>query len=309
MTGTVRLLVRPLAAALALGAAAAATPALAAMRVVTTTPGLAALAREVGGDRVAVESLSRGVADPHFVDANPMLAVKLRNADLLIDVGLELEVGWLPPLVTQARNPDVQPGGKRRLTAAAAVQALDLPTGPVDRSQGDLHPGGNPHFLTDPRRGLQVAAAIAERLAALDPAGAAAYRANLAAFREKAGAAVAGWEAELAPLRGRRLFTQHRTLSYFLDWSGLRSAGELEPRPGVPPPPGHLAQLVELARRDGVKAIVVENYYDTRSAEVVAGHAGARLVRIPGDVGGEAGAATYLDYVGLVVTRIAGALR
>jgi len=279
------------------------------VRVVSTTEGLAALAREVGGARVSVESLSRGVADPHYVDANPMLAVKLRKAELLLDVGLDLESGWLPPLVAQSRNAEIQPGGKRRLTAADAVQVLDAPTGAVDRSMGDLHPGGNPHYLADPRRGLQVAAAIAARLAELDPEGAEAYQASFAAFEARAEAAMAGWRAALAPHQGRKLFTHHRTLSYFLDFSGLASAGELEPRPGVPPPPSHLAGLVKLAKAQEVRAIVVENYYDSRSAETVARHAGVKLVRIPGDVGGERGAGTYLEYVGLLVERIAGALR
>jgi zinc/manganese transport system substrate-binding protein len=283
--------------------------AAAALHVVTTVPGLAALAQEVGGKRVEAESLSRGVQDPHFVDANPMLAVKLRGADLLVDVGLELEIGWLPPLVTQSRNADIQPGGKRRLTAASAIQVLDVPTGPVDRSMGDLHPGGNPHFLNDPRCGLEVAGAIAARLAQLDPAGAAEYQANLAAFKQRLQAARAGWEAQLAPLKGRKVFTQHRTLSYFFDWSGLVPDGELEPRPGVPPPPSHLAELVQVAQRDGVKEIVVENYYDTRSAEVVARHSGGRVVQIPGDVGGEPTVKTYQDYVGTVVARIAGGLK
>jgi zinc/manganese transport system substrate-binding protein len=296
-------------AAAVLGAAVLApSPALAAFKVVTTTPGLAALVREVGGGRLDVESLSRGVQDPHFVDANPILAVKLRNADLLVDEGLELEIGWLPPLVTQSRNPDIQPGGKRRLTAAQAIQVLDVPTGPVDRSRGDLHPAGNPHFLTDPRRGLEVADAIAQRLAQLDPAGAGVYQAAAAAFRNKLQADMSRWQAKLAPVKGRKIFSQHRTLTYFLDWSGIVTAGEVEPRPGVPSPPSHLAELVVLARREGVKAIVVENYYDSKSAEVVASHAGLKLVQIPGDVGGEPGVDTYPKYLELVVTRIAGAL-
>jgi zinc/manganese transport system substrate-binding protein len=297
------------AAAAALAAAAPAPARAAGLHVVTTVPGLAALAQEVGGDRVQAESLAKGVADPHFVDANPMLAVKLRNADLLVDVGLELEIGWLPPLVTQSRNAEIQPGGKRRLTAASAIQVLDVPTGPVDRSMGDLHPGGNPHFLNDPRRGLKVAAAIAAKLAELDPAGAAKYQANLAAFQKKADAAITGWNAQLAPLKGRKIFSQHRTLTYFLDWSGLVSAGEMEPRPGVPPPPSHLAELVVQAREQNVKEIVVENYYDTKSADAVARHSGAKLVLIPGDVGGEQAASTYLDYVGLMVNRIVGGLK
>ena len=143
------------AAALAVPARAAAAP-----KVVTTVEGLAALAREVGGDRAQVESLSRGTQDPHFVDANPMLAVKLRNADLLVDVGLDLEIGWLPPLVNQSRNAQIQPGGARRVTAATFVHVLDVPTGPVDRSMGDLHPAGNPHFMDDPR--AAVAAGVVE---------------------------------------------------------------------------------------------------------------------------------------------------
>ena len=299
------------ALALASVASALATPvrAAAAVKVVTTTEGLAALAREVGGDRVEVESLSRGIQDPHFVDANPILAVKLRNADLLVDVGLDLEIGWLPPLVNQSRNAEIQPGGPRRLTAASAVQVLDVPTGPVSRAQGDLHPGGNPHFLTDPRRAQQVAAAIADRLAALDGAGAAQYRKRLDDFRKRLTAADSRWQAQLAPLKGRKLFTRHRTLTYFLDWSGLVSAGELEPRPGVPPPPAHLAELVGVAQREGVKGIVVEDYYDTKSAEVVARHAGAKIVQIPGDVGGEPGVGTYEKYLDVLVSRIGGALR
>jgi zinc/manganese transport system substrate-binding protein len=279
------------------------------LKIVTTTEGLAVLARDVGGKRASVESLSRGVQDPHFVDANPMLAVKLRNADLLVDVGLELEIGWLPPLVNQSRNAEIQPGGKRRLTAASAVTVLDVPTGPVDRSRGDLHPAGNPHFLTDPRRALQVAAAIAQRLSDLDAGGAAEYQANLAALRGRLDAAAARWQGQLAPVKGKKIFSQHRTLTYFLDWSRIVSAGEIEPRPGVPAPPSHLAELVGLAQREGVKAVVVEDYYDTRSAEVVARHAGAALVRIPGDVGGEPGMKTYEQYLDAVVGRVAGALR
>jgi zinc/manganese transport system substrate-binding protein len=297
--------------ALLAGALAAILPAAAAAatKVVTTTEGLAALAREVGGDRVQVESLSRGVQDPHFVDANPILAVKLRNADLLVDVGLDLEIGWLPPLVTQSRNGQIQPGGPRRFTAASAVEVLDVPTGPVSRAQGDLHPGGNPHFLTDPRRALQVAGGIAAKLSALDGGNAAFYRERLADLEKRLHAAEARWERDLAPVKGRKIFTRHRTLTYFLDWSGLVSAGELEPRPGVPPPPSHLAELVRVAQSEGVKVISVENYYDTKSAEVVARHSGAKIVRIPGDVGGEPGLDTYEKYLDAVVARIAGAAR
>jgi zinc/manganese transport system substrate-binding protein len=296
-------------AALACSAVAVPSRATAAVKVVTTTQGLAALAREVGGDKIQVESLSRGIQDPHFVDANPILAVKLRNADLLVDVGLELEIGWLPPLVNQSRNGAIQPGGPRRLTAASAVGVLDQPTGPVSRAQGDLHPGGNPHFLTDPRRAEKVAAAIAGRLSAIDAGNAAYYSQRLQEFRKRLAADEGRWQGELAPVKGKKLLTRHRTLTYFLDWSGLVSAGELEPRPGVPPPPAHLADMVGVAQREGVKAISVENYYDTKSAEVVARHSGAKIVQIPGDVGGEPGVDTYEKYIDTVVNRLAGGVK
>jgi zinc/manganese transport system substrate-binding protein len=300
---------RTLVTAIASLILAAPAPAAATLRVVTTTEGLAALTREVAGDRAEVESLSRGVQDPHFVDANPILAVRLRAADLLVDVGLDLEIGWLPPLVNQSRNAAIQPGGARRLTAASAVSVLDVPAGPVDRSAGDLHPGGNPHFLTDPRRAVQVAQAISARLAQLDPAGAAVYAERTAAFRKRLEADEARWLAELRPFKGRKVFVHHRTLTYLLDWSGLVDAGEMEPKPGTPPPPAHLAELVTVARRDGVKACLVETYYDTRSDELVARLSGAKVVVLPGDVGGDPEARTYPRYMDLVVRRIVAALQ
>src|SRR5512138_645868 len=305
---------RPTLRSLALlvaGATAIASPlrATAAVKVVATVPGLAALAREVGGDKVEVESLARGAQDPHFVDANPMLAVKLRNADLLVDVGLDLEIGWLPPLVNQSRNAQIQPGGSRRLTAASAIQVMDVPAGPVSRAQGDLHPGGNPHFLTDPRRAGQVAAAIADRLAQLDPKDAAYYAQRKQELQKRLADDDARWQAKLAPVKGRKVFTRHRTMTYFFDWSGVVSAGELEPRPGVPPPPAHLADLVGVAKRDGVKAVLVEDYYDTQSAQVVSRYAGAKIVQLPGDVGGEPGIDGYEKYMDVVVDRVAGALQ
>ncbi|HYQ80309.1 MAG TPA: metal ABC transporter substrate-binding protein, partial [Anaeromyxobacteraceae bacterium] len=194
-------------------------------------------------------------------------------------------------------------------TAASAVAVLEIPSGPVDRSQGDLHPAGNPHFLTDPRRALKVAEAIAARLAQLDPGGAAGYQANLGAFSRRVAEARARWEAELAPLRGRPIVTRHRTLTYFLDWTGLRLAEVLEPKPGVPPPPSHLADVVGVVKREGVKAVVVENYYDPKSGELVARLGGAKLVIIPGDVGGVPEAKGYLEYVDTLVRLVAGAVQ
>lgn len=300
---------RTVAAALFALLALAPARAAAALKVVTTTEGLAALAKEAGGDKVQVQSLSRGIQDPHFVDANPTLAVKLRQADLLIDVGLDLEIGWLPPLVNQSRNPDIQPNGPRRLIAANYIHVLDVPTGPVDRSMGDLHPAGNPHFMDDPRAAVAVVAGIGKRLAELDPANAAAYARRSADFQRRIDADLARWKAAFAPLRGRPIVAQHQTMSYLLDWTGLRAVGYLEPKPGVPPPPSHLADIVQIVKAQGVKAILVENYYDTRSADVVARHTGARVVLIPGDVNGVPGANTYEAYIETLVRLVSGAER
>ncbi len=294
--------------ALALAASWAA-PAAATVNVVTTTEGLAAVVREIGGDRVKVTALSRGIQDPHFVDANPSLAVKLRNADLLVDVGLELEVGWLPPLVTQSRNGAIQPGGPRRLTAASAITPLDVPTGPVDRSQGDIHPSGNPHFLTDPRRVLQVAAALAARLSALDPDGAPYYRERLASFQARVAAAEKGWREKLAPFQGRSVVTQHRTLTYLLDWAGLRAAGFLEPRPGVAPPPSHVASLAGIVKAAGVKGVLVEAFYDRRSADQLHDLSGVKVIVIPGDVGGTRDASDWFAYVDVLVRSLVQAVQ
>ncbi len=300
------------AAALAL-ATLVPSSASAALKVVATVEGLASVAREVGGDRVEVTSLARGIQDPHFVDANPNLAVKLRQADLLVDVGLDLEIGWLPPLVNQSRNPGIQPSGSRRLTAASVVPVMEVPRGPVDRSMGDLHPAGNPHFMSDPRRVELVAAALAARLTELDAAGAATYQGRLAAFRGRLVQAEAGWQTALAPVRGREVIAHHNSLTYFLEWAGLKAVGYLEPKPGITPPPAHLAELVGIVKSQGVKAIFLENFYDSRSADVVARHAGARVVQIPGDVGGFKDEGGVLDpkdwfaYMDALVKLVAGA--
>ncbi len=277
--------------------------------VVATTPGLAALAQEVGGDRVEVESLSRGVQDPHFVDPNPTLAVKLRRADLLIDNGLDLEIGWLPPLVNQSRNPNIQPTGSRRLTAASFVHVKDIPVGPVDRSMGDLHPAGNPHFISDPEDAEAIAAGIAAKLSQLDPAGAGTYSARAADFKRRVDAALVRWRAELAPFRGREVVAEHQTMSYLLDWTGLVAAGYLEPTPGITPPPSHLADIIQVVRARGVKAILVENYYDPKFGQAVARYTSAKLVLIPGDVGGMPGTDTYERYVDGLVKLIRDAVR
>jgi zinc/manganese transport system substrate-binding protein len=279
--------------------AALAAGARADLRVVATVPDLAAIAQEVGGKHVTVTSLSLGTQDPHFVDAKPSLVLELNQADLLLAIGLGLEVGWLPTLQTGARNAAIQVGGHGFLDCSGMVQLLDVPTGQVDRSQGDIHPGGNPHYLYDPRVAVRVAAGIGKRLAELDPQTAAEYTRGADAFRARIDQARAGWERRLAAARGLPVITYHRSWVYFADWLGLDQVGTLEPKPGIPPSPAHVARLLGLARSRGVKLVILEDYYPDDTARLVAAKLGARLVRVPG------GAARGQSYVDVAEARVA----
>jgi zinc/manganese transport system substrate-binding protein len=189
------------------------------------------------------------------------------------------------------------------------VRVRDIPTGPVDRSLGALQPAGNPHFINDPRAAEAVVAAMAAKLSQLDPTGAETYAARAADFKRRIDADMARWQAAAAPLRGRKIVFHHQTMSYFLDWTGLVAAGYLEPKPGITPPPSHLAEIIQIVRAEGDKAILVENYYDTKSAEAVSSHTGAKVVSIPGDVGGVPQADTYEHYIDVLVRLVLGAVR
>jgi len=256
--------------------------AAAAVRVVATVPGLAALAKEVGGNKIKVESLSLASQDPHFVDAKPSLALTLNRADLLIAIGLSLEIGWLPNLQTNARNAKIQVGAPGYLECAGAVERREVPVGQVSRAMGDIHPGGNPHYLYDPREAIKCANAIAESLAAIDPGNAATYRANAARFTANVREHLARWAPRVAKLRGLRVVAYHRSFTYLANWLGLEVVEHLEPKPGVPPSPAHVARVIGQARSRRVSLVLQESYYPTRTGTLVAGKIGGRLVRIPG---------------------------
>jgi zinc/manganese transport system substrate-binding protein len=267
--------------------------------VVATVPSLAALAKEVGGSKVTVQSLALPTQDPHFVDAKPNLVLELSKADMLLAIGLHLEGGWLPTLQLSARNAKIATGSKGYLEVAQFVRLLDVHAH-ADRSHGDIHPGGNPHFLYDPRAGLAVARGIAARMKELDPNGAAAYDQNLKAFEARLDVAKKRWDGRLAGFRGAPVIGYHATWSYVAEWIGLNQVEFLEPKPGVPPNPGHVAKVLVAARKHGVRAIVQESYYPDATSKLVAEKSGAKLVIVPGGADFRGGQ-SYVDHVEQVV--------
>jgi zinc/manganese transport system substrate-binding protein len=279
------------------------------LRVVVSIETFADLTRQVGGDRVDVTSLSRGYQDPHFVEAKPSLVLALNRADALVYVGLDLEVGWLPPLVQQSRNGRIQRGQAGNIDASSSIRPEDVPAVPSDqlRSMGDIHPLGNPHYWIPPKNARAVARLIATRLTALDAAGAATYQAALAKFEARLAAKEKEWEAGAASLRGTRIVTFHKSWSYVARWLGLQEVGTIEPKPGVPPAASHTAQLVELMKNSGVKLVVVESFYPNTMARFVADNGRARLVSAPSNVGATPAIKTYFDLVDAVVAALRGA--
>lgn len=279
------------------------------LRVVTSIETFADLARRVGGDRVDVASLSRGSMDPHFVEPKPSLQILLNRADLLVHVGLELEIGWLPPLVLSCRNPKVQKGQPGDLDASTGIAVLDVPQAKVDRAMGDIHPMGNPHYWIPPDDAFAVARQIAERLKALDPAGAASYDKNLAAFGAELKARRVKWEADAAPLRGQKVVTYHKSWTYLSSWLGLVEVGYVEPKPGIPPPLSHVGQLVTMMRGQKVKVVMMESFYSRSTAQQVAQLAGAKLAVLPSDVGARDDVRDYFTLVDAVIRGLVEAAR
>jgi len=293
----------------ALGLCLAAVPAQAQLRVVTTTEDLAALTREVGGDAVQVFAIAKGYQDPHFVDPKPSFILELSRAGLLVVVGRELEIGWLPPLLTSSRNARVQPAGEGYLDASLNVNILEIPTGQITRAMGDVHPQGNPHYWLDPANGRLIAQAIRDRLKALQPANAATFDQRYADFDRRLGEAEARWEAALAPYRGRLLVTYHRSWPNFMERFGLEVMGYVEPKPGIPPSPSHTIELITAMRAQNVKVIVVEPYFDKRTPQSIANQVGGRVVELAPSVDGLPGADTYIGLFDTNVRLLAEALQ
>ncbi len=261
-----------------LGAAlfAASASAQSKLTVVTTTEDLASIGREVGGDHISIESLARGYQDPHFVEAKPSFILKLQKADLLVAVGRELEIGWLPPLIQQSRNSKVQPGSPGYLDASLGATILEVPTGTITRAMGDVHPQGNPHYWMDPENGKRIGKEFADKLS--------------------------------APYKGTKVVTYHRSFPNFAERFGLDIIGYVEPKPGIPPTPQHTLDLINEMKRQNVKVILVEPYFDLKTPNAIGRDTGAQVLVMPPSVGGTKEVTDYFklfDYdINLLVEAI-----
>ncbi len=277
--------------------------------IVATTEDLAALAREVGGDRVEVDSLARGYQDPHFVEPKPSFILKLNRADLLIAVGRELEIGWLPPLITQSRNARIQPGANGYLDASLTARILELPTGQVTRAMGDVHPLGNPHYWLDPDNGRRIAQAIEKKLSEMNPGDAAYFAGRYADFDRRLAAAEKRWDGEMAAYRGTKIVTYHRSWPNFAERFGLDVIGYIEPRPGIPPSPSHTLELIQEMKRQGVKIMLVEPYFDLKTPDAIARETGAKVLVMAPSVGGEKEITDYLKLFDYDINMLTTAFR
>ena len=278
------------------------------LNVMTTTEDLASIAREVGGDRVMVESLAKGYQDPHFVEAKPSFILKLQKADVLVAVGRDLELGWLPPLITQSRNSKIQPGARGYLDASLTVRILELPQAQITRAMGDVHPLGNPHYWLDPENGKRIAKAMADKFSALRSGDRAYFEQRLGSFVSRLDEAEKRWLGIMAPFKGTKVVTYHRSFPNFAERFGLEIVGYVEPRAGIPPTPQHTLDLIGEMKRLNIKLVLVEPYFDLKTPNAIARATGAEVLVMPPSVGGVKDASDYIalfDYnINLLVTTV-----
>lgn len=283
------------------------TPSVKKLRVVATTPDLAALAREIGGEAVEVTALAKATEDAHFVDAKPSFLVALNRADVLIEGGAELELGWLPPLLDNARNPKIAAGAPGRIVASQGIRLLEVPA-TFDRSRGDVHALGNPHFLLDPVNVKTVAASIADHFSRIDPSSASVFKANLERFNRALDGKLAEWTRQLAPYRGAKIVTYHRDFVYLAQRFNLQVLETLESKPGIAPSPAHLATVISAMRAQHGRVIIVQPYQNRRTAETVARQTDAVVLDISQQPGAIPNTETYFGMMDYLVRTLASAL-
>lgn len=279
------------------------------LKVVTSTTDLYDIAKEVGGDRITATHIGEGYQDPHFIEAKPSFVLQLRNADVWAFVGLDLEIGWMPLLLDGARNPKIRQGGSGYLDASTAVPILDRPQGNIDRSMGDVHPLGNPHYWLDPENGRRIARLFKAKFTQLDPANGAVYDANEKRFEARLTTAERGWQADLAAIRGKPVVAWHTSWRYFAEYNGMNIVAFMEPKPGVPPSPAHLYEVIQTVKRTGAKAIVMEPFYDRKVADLVAKQTGIKVLILPPSVGGVKGNDDYIQLMRYDMSQLANAVR
>jgi zinc/manganese transport system substrate-binding protein len=279
------------------------------LNVMAATEDLASLAREVGGDRINVDAIAKGYQDPHFVEAKPSFILKLQKADLLIVVGRELEIGWLPPLVQQSRNGKIQPGAQGYLDASLGARILEIPTGQITRAMGDVHPLGNPHYWLDPENGKRVAKEIADKLSELRPNDRAYFDQRLADFNQRIDAAEKRWLDAMAPYKGTKVVTYHRSFPNFAERFGLDIIGYVEPRPGIPPTPQHTLDLINEMKRQNVKIVMVEPYFDLKTPNSIGQQTGAQVFVMPPSVGGVKETSDYFKLFDYDINLLVGAIQ
>ncbi|HTI43330.1 MAG TPA: metal ABC transporter substrate-binding protein [Vicinamibacterales bacterium] len=279
------------------------------LNVVSTTEDLGSLAREIGGDKVSVTALAKGYQDPHFVDPKPSFILAVSRADVLIVVGRELEIGWLPPLLTSSRNAKIQPGANGYLDASLNVKILEIPTGQITRAMGDVHPLGNPHYWLEPGNGRKIAQAIRDKLSQLSPGNASYFAQRYSDFDTRLAAAEKRWDAALAPFKGTKLVTFHRSWPNFMERWGLDVIGYVEPKPGIPPTPQHTLEVIDAMKREGAKLIVVEPYFDLKTPQSIATQVGGKVLVLAPSVGGTKEATDYIALFDYDVNQLAAAFK
>jgi ABC-type Zn uptake system ZnuABC Zn-binding protein ZnuA len=279
------------------------------LNVVATTEDLGSLAREVGGDKVSVTALARGYQDPHFVDPKPSFILAVSRADVLIVVGRELEIGWLPPLLTSSRNGKIQVGANGYLDASANVKILEIPTGQITRAMGDVHPLGNPHYWLEPGNGRRIAQAIRDKFSQLSPANASYFAQRYTDFDGRLAAGEKRWDALMAPYKGTKLVTFHRSWPNFMERWGLDVMGYVEPKPGIPPTPQHTIEVIDEMKRQGAKLIIVEPYFDLKTPQAIANQVGGKVLVLAPSVGGAKEVTDYIQLFDYDVNQVVGALK
>ena len=279
------------------------------LNVVATTEDLGSLAREIGGDKVSVTSLARGYQDPHFVDPKPSFILAVSRADVLIVVGRELEIGWLPPLLTSSRNSKIQVGGPGYLDASLNVKILELPTGEITRAMGDVHPLGNPHYWLEPGNGRRIAQAIRDKLSQVSSGNASYFAQRYSDFDTRLAAGEKRWDATMAPYKGTKLVTFHRSWPNFMERWGLDVIGYVEPKPGIPPTPQHTIEVIDEMKRQGAKLIIVEPYFDLKTPQAIANQVGGKVLVLAPSVGGAKEATDYVQLFEYDVNQLVTALK